>query len=115
LVSITKEVKAVIKSIQRIVFFLLLAMVAYTPSSASETAEPIVVCDSIPVWAADVLPPSLIELLCTISDEVGPVGITLDLATSPHWPEVEDEASQPNPPEEAKQELLLWFLLWTQR
>ena len=84
------------------------------PTSASPT-----VCEDPGQWLAVFLPPEVLAVVCSIAEGFDPVGIDLDgeypSAESQWNNDIEAPTQQPNPPEEAKQELLLWFLLWTQR
>jgi len=99
------------------IFATLLFFVFAFPTAANVQSGDSFGCDGIYEFLSVVLPPDIVDFLCTISDQNNPVGIEIEES----FPDLDLDASylgyagQTNPPEEAKQELLLWFLLWTQR
>lgn len=96
-----------------VLFLVLAATLFQPPSVASDSNQLTTICDATVEWISIPLPPGLLELICTITDDSDPMTIQLQTdSSSPSWDTFEYETAQDtNPTEETGAVLTLWLLI----
>ena len=101
----------------RICLGFVIALVLFCSFNQAAASTVPTACEDPSQWLSVFLPPEVIALVCSISETTDPFTVEPDGSNGSVLSGSNgiDLIQESNPPEEAKQELLLWFLLWTQR
>ena len=99
---------------------LLLAIVVSVPIPAASTDSIEAACADVQLWLSGVAPIGLLELVCTISGDGGPLGTEFGsvdegvlFEQNPDAEEYGPTIQEPELPEETRQQLLLLLTLWS--
>ena len=96
---------------------LVILLVGVSPANGSVHSSETTICDNLDEWLTVLLPPHIIDFLCSINDAGNPVTVRQD-RDSPLEGEglaYESAIEDSDLPEEARQQLLLLLALCSQR